>query len=201
MGTVAIAVRGWRALVDSRRDVTEVLPWFAIHVKSRAEHLVSMGLRGRGYDEFFPSYRSCRDWSDRRKQLDLPLFPGYVFCRLDINRRQPVITTPGVVSIIGLGRTPVPVADGEIAAVRRVIESGVMTVPWPFLQAGERVLIERGPLAGLEGNLLEIKNGLRIVISVELLQRSISAEIDRSWIRPIPKGKTLPLASSDKCLD
>jgi transcription termination/antitermination protein NusG len=90
------------------------LPWYAIRVKSNREHVVSMGLRARGYEEFLPVYRSRRFWSDRRKDIDLPLFPGYVFCRFDVGRRQTVVTTPGVVSIVGVGRVPMPVSEEEV---------------------------------------------------------------------------------------
>ena len=170
-------------------SVQQPLPWFALYVRSKQEHSVSAGLRGRGYEEFLPLYRSTRNWSDRQKELDLPLFPGYVFCRLNVNHRQPVISVPGVVSILGLGRVPVPVPEEEVIAVQRVVQSGVMAVPWPFLQAGERVLIERGPLVGIEGTLVEIKSRLRLVLSIELLQRSVAAEVSRSWVRPIPNRR------------
>lgn len=176
-------------VIDKSCDNQQTLPWYAIHVRSHYEHLVSAGLRGRGYEDFLPLYRSQRNWSDRRKELDLPLFPGYVFCRLNVDHRQPVISVPGVVSILGLGRTPVSVPEEELAAVRRVIQAGVMAVPWPFLRTGERVLIERGPLVGVEGTLVEIKTRLRLVLSIELLQRSVAAEVDRAWIRPIPNSK------------
>jgi transcription antitermination factor NusG len=175
--------------IDARVDNQQTLPWYAIHVRSHYEHLVSAGLRGRGYEDFLPLYRSQRNWSDRKKELDLPLFPGYVFCRLNVEHRQPVMCVPGVVSILGLGRTPVAVPEEELGAVRRVIQSGVAAVPWPFLRTGERVLIERGPLVGVEGTLVEIKSHLRLVLSIELLQRSVAAEVDRAWIRPIPNGK------------
>jgi len=179
-------------------EAPAALPWYAIHVKSRQEHLVSAGLNGRGYEAFLPLYRSQRCWSDRQKQLDLPLFPGYVFCRLNVDRRQSVITVPGVVSILGLGRTPMPVPEDEVVAVQQLVQSGLMAVPWPFLRTGERVLIERGPLVGLEGILLEIKSGLRLVLSIELLQRSVAAEVDRAWIRPISKRQP-PTTAAPHC--
>ena len=168
------------------------LPWYAIRVKSNCERGVSIGLRARGYEEFLPLYRSRRSWSDRQKNIDLPLFPGYVFCRFDLGHRLPVISTPGVVSILGVGRTPMPVPEGEIDAVHRVIKTGLGSNPWPFLRIGERVLIDRGPLAGIEGSLVEIKKSLRLVLSIELLQRSIAAEIDRSWVRPINNTSPQP---------
>ena len=89
--------------------------WYAIRVQSKFENLVSATLRGKGYEEFLPVYRSSRRWSDRVKNLDLPLFPGYLFCRFDVHGRLlPILTTPGVISIIGAGKTPIPVSDDEI---------------------------------------------------------------------------------------
>jgi transcription antitermination factor NusG len=161
------------------------LPWYAIRVKSNCERVVSMGLRARGYEDFLPVYRTRRTWSDRQKDIDRPLFPGYVFCRLDLGKRQPVIATPGVVSIIGIGLTPVAVSEAEMDAVQKVVRAGLAANPWPFLQVGDRVLIERGPLAGIEGRLVEVKRSIRVVLSIELLQRSIAAEVDKSWVRPI----------------
>jgi transcription antitermination factor NusG len=125
----------------------ENLSWYAIHVQSKFEQLAATTLRGKGYQEFLPLYRARRRWSDRVKQLDLPLFPGYFFCRFDVCRRLPILTTPGVVSIVGAGKTPVPVPDDEIAAVQAVVRSGLAALPWPYLTVGSRVWIERGPLA------------------------------------------------------
>lgn len=159
-------------------------PWYAIRVKSNYEHGVSLGLRARDYEEFLPVYRSRRTWSDRKKEVDLPLFPGYVFCRFDVNRRQNVMTTPGVLSVLGVGRMPVPVPDAEVEAVRSVLKSGLSAIPWPFLRSGDRVVIEKGPLSGMEGSVVQVKNTLRLVLSIELLQRSIAAELDASWVRP-----------------
>jgi transcription antitermination factor NusG len=166
----------------------QILPWYAIRVKSNREFGVAIGLRVRGYEQFLPTYRSQRIWSDRKKTIDFPLFPGYVFCRFDVGKRQPVVTTPGVVSILGVGRMPMPVPDEEVEAVQKVVRGGLMASPWPFLRIGDRVLIERGPLAGIEGSLIEVKKSVRLVLSIELLQRSIAAEIDKSWVRPIPSG-------------
>ncbi len=164
-------------------------PWYAIRVRSRCEQLVSAGLRARGFEEFLPRYWSERTWSDRRKRVEMPLFPGYVFCRLDVHRRQNVVMTPGVVSIVGCGSKPEAVPEDDIQAVCRLVDSGILTVPFPFMRTGQRVVIERGPLCGLEGTLVEVKSRLRLVVSIEMLQRSVAAEVDRSWVRPIESRK------------
>jgi transcription antitermination factor NusG len=146
-------------------------------------------LRGKGYEEFLPLYRSRRRWSDRVKELDLPLFPGYLFCRFDVHDRLlPILTTPGVISIVGAGKTPIAVPDEEIATVQAILRSGLPSRPWPCLTAGSKVLIERGPLAGIEGIALRVDKTFRLVVSVLLLQRSVAVEIERDWVRPIPNG-------------
>jgi transcription antitermination factor NusG len=160
--------------------------WFAVRVRSKHERIAAVHLRERGYEEFSPSYKTERRWSDRKKELDQFLFPGYVFCRFDPWDRLPVLTAPGVVDLVGFGKTPAPVPDHEIESIRRMVQSGLFVMPWPFLELGHRVLIERGPLAGVEGILDEVKGKCRLVVSVHLLQRSVSAEVDRSWIRPLP---------------
>ncbi|MGP8246918.1 MAG: transcription termination/antitermination protein NusG [Bryobacteraceae bacterium] len=163
--------------------------WYAIRTQSKFENLVSTALRGKGYQEFLPLYHSRRRWSDRIKELDLPLFPGYVFCRFDVRERLlPILTTPGVVSILGAGKTPVPVSDDEIAAVQAIVRSGLPARPWPCLTFGSRVLIEYGPLAGLEGFALRVDKVFRLVVSVQLLQRAVAVEIDRDCVRPILNG-------------
>jgi transcription antitermination factor NusG len=161
-------------------------PWFVVRVRSNHERVVGAHLRDRGYEEFSPCWKTERRWSDRTKEMDQFLFPGYVFCRLDPLDRLPVLTAPGVVDLVGFGKIPAPVPDHEIENVRRMVQSGLFVMPWPFLELGHRVLIERGPLAGVEGILEEVKGKCRLVVSVQLLQRSVSAEVDRSWIRPLP---------------
>lgn len=159
--------------------------WFALSTKRNREKHVAEMLRGKGYEEFVPVYRSIRKWSDRYKQIDLPLFPGYVFCRFDPAWRLPVLTTPGVLQVVGNGKLPVPVEDREIEALKMVVGSRLQVEPWPYLRVGERVTIESGALAGLEGILQEVKKSCRIVVSVELLQRSVAVEVDRAWVRPV----------------
>lgn len=160
-------------------------PWFAIRVKSQYEKITAVSLHNKGYEEFAPMYRSRRYWSDRVKELDLPLFPGYIFCRFNPLHRLPVLTSPGIVAIVGLGKNPEPVEDCEIARIQAIVSSGVLAFPWPFLRAGQKVTVTRGPLRGVEGFLVTSKNQFRLVVSIHLLQRSVAAEVDRDCVQPI----------------
>ena len=160
--------------------------WFAIRVKSRAEKLVASIARNKGFEQFLPLYRTRRRWSDRYKSLELPLFPGYVFCRLDPNDRLPLLTIPGVLHLVGIGRVPIPIDPAEMAAVRAAVASGLGTEPFPFLTVGQRVRLEDGPLAGMEGLLTEVHKQHRLVVSLTLLQRSVAVQIERDWVRPLP---------------
>ena len=162
--------------------------WFAVRTASGREKAVASQLEYKGYEEFLPVYRSRRQWSDRTKELELPLFPGYLFCRFDYNNRLPILITPGIQLIVGLGKMPTPISDTEIEALRRVVESGAAAEPHDYLSVGQRVRIREGSLAGVEGILLQVKNSWRIVLSVELLRRSVSVELDRAAIAPVLSG-------------
>ncbi len=178
---------------DGEEQATGIcLPWFAVRVRSRQERAVSLQLRGRGLEEYYPTYDVMRQWSDRKKLITESLFPGYVFCRLDPSNRLPILSAPGVVGLVGFGDGPIPIPEDEVERVRRMTSSGLLVSPWPFLKAGQRVLIERGPLLGLEGLLQTIKGKHRLVVSITLLQRSVSTEIDRSWVRPLSSAPQKP---------
>lgn len=157
-------------------------PWFAIFTRVGREKHATMLLENSGFECFLPVSKSTRKWSDRLKEIELPLFPGYLFCRMNPNDRLPVLMTPGVIQIVGTGSTPIPVEEHEIAAIQRVEKSGLPTMPWPYLKIGNIAKIEEGPLRGLSGIVIRIKSGMKLVLSVELLQRSIAVEIDRNWI-------------------
>jgi transcription antitermination factor NusG len=159
--------------------------WYAIHVRSRFEKAVSWNLRGKGYEEFLPLYVRRARWSDRIKDVQLPLFPGYVFCQFDVNHRLPILTVPGVNAIVGIGKTPTAIEPVELESVRSVLLSHTQCEPWPYLAIGERVRVESGPLAGTEGIVQLIKNVYRLVISINLLQRSVAVEIDRDCLKQI----------------
>jgi transcription termination/antitermination protein NusG len=159
--------------------------WFGVRVRSNFEHQVSRLLRAKGIEEYLPSYRTRRAWSDRVREIELPLFPGYVFCRIPLESRPLVLATTGVVGLAGNRNRPAPIDDAELAAVRRMVESQPTAEPWPFPRVGQRVRVQRGPLAGVEGTLLRTKNSCRLVVSVTLLGRSVASEIDSAYVRPL----------------
>lgn len=165
------------------------LRWYAVRVKSNREWTVAAAARGKGVEEFVPRYRVRRQWSDRVKEVELPLFAGYVFCRLDARERLPVLTIPGVVGFVGTREGPLPVDDGEIAALKQIAGAGVAAAPWPYLEAGQRVRIVRGPLRGVEGILAVVKSDYRLVVSVTILQRSVAVEVDRDAIVPVGSAR------------
>jgi len=159
--------------------------WYALHVRPRFENAVETQLGGKGYEVFLPTYVSKRRWSDRVKTIVKPLFPGYVFCRFNVGTRLPILTTPGVNSIVGIGKPPVPVDPEEIFAIRSVINSGVTSFPCDYIRDGELVQIESGPLEGLVGIVQRTKSSDRLVVSLTLLMRSVAVEIDRSWVKRV----------------
>ena len=161
------------------------LPWFALQVRTRRERLVSTHLEGQGYECFLPFYKSQRRWSDREKEVDQPLFPGYLFCRFDFQYRRPLVVTPGVIQIVGMGKNPMPVEDCEIEAIQLAISSGLPSQPWPYLEVGERVRVNYGSMSGLEGILASFKGVHRVVLSVSMLQRSVALEVDLAWVSSV----------------
>lgn len=156
--------------------------WYAVRTRSRFELTTSRALRDRGLAEFLPTYKSRRKWSDRVKELTLPLFPGYVFCRFKASDPFPVLKSPGVVHIVSAGNKPIPVEDTEIESVRTVCASGLPAQPWTDAAIGQPVSIVRGPLRGAAGTLVRVKDQYRLVVSVSLLQRSVSTELEWDWI-------------------
>jgi transcription antitermination factor NusG len=162
-------------------------PWYAVQVRTKGENLVRTLLERKEYEIYLPTYKEVRKYSDRMKKVDVPLFPGYVFCRMDVTERLPVLKTPGVHSILGFDGEPSPVPDEEMVAIQRVVGSGASVGPWPFLKVGDRVRVERGAFTGVEGILISERGCDRLILSVEMLQRSVAVEIDRSWIRPLKR--------------
>ena len=158
--------------------------WYAISVKHQHERQTLAVLAAKGLETLAPHYRATRRWSDRVKVLDLPLFPGYVFCRFPFRERVGVLNAPGIVKIVGFAGLPAPVEDREITAIQAVVGSNLQLDPWPFLKPGDRVVVQRGPLKGLEGTLLKERGRVRLVIGVELLQRAIAVALDPDMVVP-----------------
>jgi len=157
--------------------------WFGIRVRSRCEVRAYDDLCLRGFEAFLPLRSVRRRWSDRVKTLQVPMFGGYLFCRFALPDRLKVLNAAGVAQIVGIGNTPVPISEAEIRSVQTLVTSKVACTPWPYLQAGQRVSIDCGPLAGVEGVIIRAEDGKsRVVVSVTMLLRSIAAEIERDWI-------------------
>ena len=173
-------------LVNAKLDSkSEGLKWYALHVHARKEQLVASQLQTRNLECFLPTYKSLRKWSDRTKEIQQALFPGYVFCRFDYENRQPVVMTTGVTQVVGTGRVAIPIADSEIGALQVAVSSGIPAQPWPYLRTGEYVQVNYGHLAGLQGILVNFKGNHRVVLSVTLLQRSLALEVELDWLSPI----------------
>jgi transcriptional antiterminator NusG len=156
--------------------------WYAIRVKSNREHLAAQGLKGKGFEVCVPLYSARFGRTSDLRRSELPLFPGYIFCRFDPLNRLPILTVPGVVHIVSFGKIPQPVEDEEITAVLTVLRSGLQVTPYPALPVGQRVLLEGGPLAGLSGVILAHRKKEKFVVSISLLQRSVAVLVDRSWL-------------------
>jgi len=164
--------------------IENALPWFALQVRSCKEGWTAGHLVSQGYECLLPKCKVVRNWSDRRKELEQALFPGYLFCRFDPLRRLPILKTPGVIQVVGFNRTPMAVAEEEIQAIQRMMESRLPAQPWPYLEAGDRVRIRAGALRGLEGILISVKGNQRLVLSVTLLRRSVAVELDSHSVEP-----------------
>lgn len=158
--------------------------WYALRVRSRHENLVFAQLVAKRHEAFLPSYSARHKWADRWKTVTLPLFPGYLFCRFGAAERTSVLTTTGVVDVIRTGSQPAPIDGTEIDAIRVAVNSPLFKEPYAGLIKGQGIVVTGGPLAGLTGQLVEIRKNLRLVLSVELLNRSVLVEIDRDWVAP-----------------
>jgi transcription antitermination factor NusG len=166
-------------------EATDCQKWFALQVRTRWESSTAVLLSGKGYQTFLPTYKTKKRWNGRPREIDSALFPGYVFCQFDAQKRLPILVTPGVIAVVGRGRIPLPVDDNEIAAIQKVVSSGFRAEPFPYLELGQKIRIESEALEGLEGILINFKGNHRIVVSVSLLRRSVALEIDRSCVRAI----------------
>jgi transcriptional antiterminator NusG len=160
-------------------------PWYALRVKHRHEKSVARSLEAKGFESFLPLYHGRRRVFAGRTPAHLPLLPGYVFCRLNISNRLPVLTVPGVFHIVQSGKLFPAVDDCEILALQTVVASSLYAQPWPFLRTGQTVYLDEGPLRGLTGILTKVDDKLKVIVSVTLLQRSVAVEVSRDWVHPI----------------
>ncbi len=159
--------------------------WYALYTRHQHEKCVHQVLMGKGFESFLPLYTTAHQWKDRVKRVSLPLFPCYVFLRGPLVQWLPILTTPGVHMVVGCGGKPASISNTEIEAIRRVVESPVKAEPHPFLRCGDRVRVTAGPLRGLEGLLVRKKNWCKLLLSVEMLQRSVAVEVDAAMVQRV----------------
>lgn len=157
--------------------------WFALRVRPRHEKSVAASLRSRGIEPLLPLYVIRNKWKDRFKEVCLPLFPGYVFSHFEFANRAEIFRTPGVVDIVRFGDVLLPVDPAEMESLQKLVESGLACEPYEAVNVGERVEICGGPFSGQSGQVIEVRNKLRLVLSVSLLQRFVLVDLDREWVR------------------
>lgn len=159
--------------------------WFVLRVKPKHEKRVFELVNYQGYRAFLPLFLQRRKWGTRWHDIEAPLFPSYVFCSFQRQDWVPIINTPGVVDVVRNGKTLLPVEPSEIESLQIAQDANLAMEPWPYLPIGSELKINAGPLAGLTGLLIKVKQGSRLVLSVTLLQRSVAVEIDRGWVHPV----------------
>lgn len=180
------------SLVDIVPYNSEVRPggsvWYAAHTRHQHEKMVAGILANKGFEVFLPLYTEARQWRDRVKKIELPLFSCYVFLRGDLDRRLAIVTTPGVHGLVCSAGKLAAIPEEEIQAVRSVIENRINVEPHPFLKCGDLVRVKSGALSGLEGFLVRKKGLTRLIISVTLLERSVAAEVDASTVERVTRS-------------
>jgi len=158
--------------------------WYALYTCPRHEKRVAEQIKQRRISCFLPLYRSVRRWKDRRKELELALFPGYVFVRIALKDRLRVLQMASVVRFVSFNGHPVPLPDSEMESLMNGLNSGVRAEPHPYLAVGRSVRVKYGPLAGMQGILVRRKDKFRVVLSLELIMRSVAVEVDEADVEP-----------------
>jgi len=167
------------------QDAQDTRQWYAAYTRSHHEKCVAEQLQKRTVEHFLPLYETVRRWKDRRKRMELPLFPGYIFVHIPLQERLRVLVVPGVVRLVGFDNRPAAVPDVEIEALRNLMGRGLRSEPHPYLTLGRRVRIARGALAGMEGVLVRKKGRVRLVLSIDLIRQSAMIEVDSAEVAPI----------------
>ncbi len=170
--------------------------WYAAHTRHQHERIVARMLANKGYEVFLPLYTEVRQWRDRVKRVEVPLFSCYVFLRGDVDRRLPILTTPGIHGLVCSAGKLAGIPEEEIDAVRSVVENHINVEPHPFLKCGDLVRVKSGALRGLEGFLIRKKGQTRLIISVTLLERSVAAEVDAGTVERIEAAPKTPFMES-----
>ena len=195
------AVSDWgedvsETMMDAQTTATDAIPgtahgdrtaaahWYALYTCPRHEKRVAEQIRQRRISCFLPLYRSVRRWKDRRKELELALFPGYVFVRIALQDRLQVLQLAGAVRFVSFNGHPVPLPDGEVESLMNGLATGARVEPHPYLRIGRRVRVRSGPFATTKGILVRRRDRFRVVLSLDLIMRSVSVEVDESDIEP-----------------
>lgn len=158
--------------------------WYAVYTRSRHEKTVGDILQRKHIETFLPLYETVRRWKNGAHRVQLPLFPGYAFVRIALHDRLHVLKVPGVVRLVGFNGVPAPLEDHEVEGLRQALAEGIKAEPHPYLTVGRRVRITGGPLAGYSGILVRKKGGVQVVLSVDLIQRSVLVSVDAAWLEP-----------------
>jgi len=159
--------------------------WYAIQTLSRHEKVVRRQLEMRNVEHFLPTTRQLSQWSDRKKQVEVPLFTGYCFARFSFTDRLPVLQSQGVVGVVGSGGRPESIPDDEIDSLRKLVNNSPHYSYHPYLREGMLVCVIQGPLQGVKGRLVRESSHSRLILSITLIQRSISVEIDAANVAPL----------------
>lgn len=162
--------------------------WYAVYTRHHHEKVVARSLAAKGFTVYLPLYSALRQWKDRIKVVPLPLFPCYVFFQGGLERHLDVVTTPGAYGFVCCAGLPAPIPPQEIDAIRRVVDRSIKIEPHPFIKCGDHVRVKAGPLEGIEGILVRKKNFCRLVLTVELLGKSVAVEVDASAVERTKAG-------------
>jgi transcription antitermination factor NusG len=170
---------------ENSLPAAETTNWYALYTCSRHEKQVAAILGQRDVPFFLPLYHSIRRWKDRRVNLQLPLFPGYIFVNIAFRRRFDVLSIPGAVRFVAFNGRPAALNDAELAALRNGLDLALRAQPYPYLKTGCRVRVCSGPLCGMEGILIRRKQQVRLVVSLHLIMRSVAIELDAADVVPV----------------
>jgi transcription termination/antitermination protein NusG len=172
-----------KAALFSSSSEHQDCPWYALKVRTGSESMIVTLLKSRGFAPYCPTQKVRRQYSDRIKIVDAPVLPGYIFCRFDVQKKLPVISTPGVDYIVGFADGPTPIPEQQLVDLRRVIEAGAS--PVRFLTRGQKVRVTKGPLQGVEGVLIRDQGGDQLVVSIGLLQQGAALRVHECAVCPV----------------
>jgi transcription antitermination factor NusG len=180
------SVRSFASTPELARQTAYWEPrWYAAYTRANHEKKAQEQFQERSIHSFLPTYSSVRRWKDRRMRLQLPLFPGYVFVRIALRDRLRVLEVPSVARLVGFNGVPVALNEEEVECLRRALAQGALAQPHPYFTVGRRVRVIGGPLQGAEGTLVKRKGNFRVILSINLIKRSVIVEVSEADLEPI----------------